>query len=168
VVLVDTVGFLQKLPTQLVAAFRATLEEVTEADVLVHVLDVSHPAWPRQREAVEHLLEELGADGKPTVLALNKTDRLSPEQVAEVVQLTGGVPISALRGTGLEALLEQVARALPAWPRTRLRIPYAQARILAELRRWGRVLREEYLPDAVHVEAELPRALLSRLQAWAT
>ena len=168
VVLVDTVGFLQKLPTQLVAAFRATLEEVTEADVLVHVLDVSHPAWPRQREAVEHLLEELGADGKPTVLALNKTDRLSPEQVAEVVQLTSGVPISALRGTGLEALLEQVARALPAWPRTRLRIPYAQARILAELRRRGRVLREEYLPDAVHVEAELPRALLSRLQAWAT
>ncbi len=168
VVLVDTVGFLQKLPTQLVAAFRATLEEVTEADVLVHVLDVSHPAWPRQREAVEALLEELGADGKPTVLALNKTDRLPRDQVEELVRRTGGLAISALRRTGLDALMERVGQLLPAWPRTRLRIPYAQAGLLAELRRGARVLREEYLPDAVHVEAELPQALLSRLRAWAT
>jgi GTP-binding protein HflX len=167
VVLVDTVGFLRKLPTQLVAAFRATLEEVTEADLLVHVVDVSHPAWERQRQAVEELLEELGADGKPTVLALNKTDRLPPDRVAELVARTGGVPISALRRTGLEDLMARVAQAFPAWPRARLRIPYAQAGLLAELRRGGRVLREEYLPDAVHVEAELPRALLSRLQPWA-
>lgn len=167
VVLVDTVGFLRKLPTQLVAAFRATLEEVTEADALVHVLDVSHPAWERQRQAVEELLEELGADGKPTVLALNKTDRLPADRVAELVARTGGVPISALRRTGLEELLARVAQALPGWPRTRLRIPYAQAGLLAELRRGGRVLREEYHPDAVHVEAELPWALLSRLKPWA-
>ncbi|MDQ7800090.1 MAG: GTPase HflX [Armatimonadota bacterium] len=167
VVLVDTVGFLRKLPTQLVAAFRATLEEVTEADALVHVLDVSHPAWERQRRAVEELLEELGADGKPTVLALNKTDRLPADRVAELVARTGGVPISALRRTGLEELLARVAQALPGWPRTRLRIPYAQAGLLAELRRGGRVLREEYHPDAVHVEAELPWALLSRLKPWA-
>ena len=167
VVLVDTVGFLRKLPTQLVAAFRATLEEVTEADVLVHVVDVSHPAWERQRRAVEELLEELGADGVPTVLALNKTDRLPPKRVAQLVTYTGGVPISALRRTGLEDLLRRVAEALPGWPRTQLRIPYAHVRVLAELRRWGHVLREEYLPDAVHVEAELPQALLSRLAAWA-
>ncbi|MCL6499609.1 MAG: GTPase HflX, partial [Firmicutes bacterium] len=115
VVLVDTVGFLRKLPTQLVAAFRATLEEVTEADALVHVLDVSHPAWERQRQAVEELLEELGADGKPTVLALNKTDRLPADRVAELVARTGGVPISALRRTGLEELLARVAQALPGW-----------------------------------------------------
>lgn len=167
VVLVDTVGFLRKLPTQLVAAFRATLEEVTEADVLVHVVDVSHPAWERQRRAVEELLEELGADGKPTVLALNKTDRLPPDRVADLVARTGGVPISALRRTGLDDLMGRVAQALPTWPRARLRIPYAQAGLLAELRRWGRVLREEYRPDAVHVEAEVPRALLTRLQPWA-
>ncbi len=167
VVLVDTVGFLQKLPTQLVAAFRATLEEVTEADALVHVLDVSHPAWERQQEAVEELLEELGADGKPTVLALNKTDRVPARQVEELAARTGGVPISALRRTGLEELLRRVAQVLPAWPRTRLRIPYTQVGILAELRRRGRVLWEEYLPDAVHVEVELPQAVLGRLQAWA-
>lgn len=168
VVLVDTVGFLQKLPTQLVAAFRATLEEVTEADVLVHVLDVSHPAWPRQKAATEALLEELGADGKPTVLALNKIDRLPSDQVQVLVQQTGGVPISALQRTGLQALMERVVQTLPAWPRTHLRIPYTQAGLLAELRRGARVLREEYLADAVHVEAELPQALLRRLQAWAT
>ena len=169
VVLVDTVGFLQKLPTQLVAAFHATLEEVTEADVLVHVLDISHPGWERQREAVEALLEELGADGKPTVLALYQVARLSPDRVAELVERTGGVPISALRRAGLDALLERVAAVLPApWPRARLRIPYAHARVLSEVRAQGRVLHEEYGPDAVHVEAELPEPFLRRLQPWAT
>ncbi len=167
-IFVDTVGFLQKLPTQLVAAFRATLEEVTEADALVHVLDISHPGWERQQQAVQSLLEELGADGKPTVLALNKVDRVSPERAAELANRTGGVLISALRRTGLDTLLERVAGVLPApWPRARLRIPYAHARLLWEVRARGRVLQEEYGPDAVQVEAELPESFLRHLRPWA-
>ena len=99
--LADTVGFITELPKELVAAFRATLEELAGADVLVHVLDASNPDWPRQRESVETILRELELDGKPVVLAFNKIDARGPEAPPLPPD---GIPISVRSGAGLEAL----------------------------------------------------------------
>jgi len=164
-VLVDTVGFIQKLPFQLVAAFRATLEEVTEADVLVHVLDISHPNWPAQRRAVEQVLEELGAGGKPTVLALNKADRLPAVEVRRIASETGGVPISALRGTGLANLLVGIEQAIPdPVRRARISVPYEKVGLLHAVYEQGRVLERHDGPNGVEVELEAPEGVVRWLE----
>src|SRR5438132_13143883 len=114
VLLVDTVGFISRLPTQLVAAFRATLEEVTEADLLVHVVDASHAAWRAQIAAVNTVLKELDAADKPVVYAINKLDRLPTPRARDLASEVGeGVPISALQKVGLIKLLRRVAPHLP-------------------------------------------------------
>jgi GTP-binding protein HflX len=126
VLLTDTVGFIQKLPTDLVAAFRATLEEVAEADLLVHVIDISHPAAYEQTQAVERTLREIGAEGRPMLLALNKLDLLTDENghpVADfddaraIIHGAGAPPrnvalVSATRRWGLERLLERIEAGL--------------------------------------------------------
>jgi len=110
VLFTDTVGFIQKLPTHLVAAFRATLEEVAESDLLLHVLDATHPQARRQAEAVLETLEAIGAAGRPMVTALNKVDRLTDPEEAKTLaaDLPNPVLISALRGDGIPDLLEKV------------------------------------------------------------
>lgn len=168
VLMVDTVGFIQKLPHDLVAAFRATLEEVTEADLLVHVIDASHPRWASQMAAVEQVLRDLGAADTPRVNALNKVDRLSAEILRDVTsEVPGGVSISALRGLGLLNLLRIVSQRLedPA-RRVRLVIPYADAGVLSEVYTKGRVLRREDRPDGMAVEIEVPAAVLGRLRPY--
>jgi GTPase len=105
-IVADTVGFITDLPKELVAAFQATLEEVTDAALLVHVVDISNPFWRRQREAVEKLVEQLGAAGKPTVVAWNKTDLASDLVGGE------GVAVSAKTGSGLPELRAAIAQAL--------------------------------------------------------
>jgi GTP-binding protein HflX len=168
VLLVDTVGFIQKLPHDLVAAFRATLEEVTEADLLVHVIDASHPRWLDQVAAVEQVLRELGAGERPRVNALNKVDRLSSETLRDVhSEIQEAVPISALRGVGLLNLLRIISQRLPdPTRRARLAIPYAQGSVLAEVYAHGRVLRREDGPDGMVMEVEVPAALLRRLRPY--
>jgi GTP-binding protein HflX len=104
--LADTVGFITELPKELVAAFRATLEELSGASVLVHVLDASNPDWPRQRASVDEILRELELDSKPTILAFNKVDARPPD--AEPLP-AGAFAISARTGEGLEALREAIA-----------------------------------------------------------
>lgn len=167
VLLVDTVGFITNLPTQLVAAFRATLEEVTEADLLVHVVDGSHPGWQDQVEAVREVLGELKADGKPVVYAVNKTDLSSPADARRILNEVGeGGAISALRRVGLINLLRKVAERLPQpLVRVRLVVPYAQIRALSQIFSQGRVLRQDYGADGIDVEAELPRVQARQLQA---
>ena len=109
--LADTVGFITDLPKELVSAFRATLEELEGADALVHVIDASNPDWPRQRESVEAILHELGLDGKPSVLAFNKSDA----REANAAPLPpDGIAISALTGAGLDVLRERIAALLPS------------------------------------------------------
>src|SRR5436309_262630 len=108
ILLTDTVGFVQRLPTTLVAAFRATLEEVAEADLLVHVVNAAYPAVNRQIEAVEQVLEEIGAAGRPSILALNKTDLLPADAPLELNGAAAQLPavrVSALRGEGINELL---------------------------------------------------------------
>jgi GTP-binding protein HflX len=109
--LADTVGFITELPKELVAAFRATLEELAGADVLVHVLDASNPDWPRQRASVEQILHELDLDAKPTVLAFNKIDARAPETPPPPGD---ALAISARTGSGLDALREAIALRLDA------------------------------------------------------
>jgi GTP-binding protein HflX len=112
VIITDTVGFIRDLPPDLVAAFRATLEELDDASLLLHVVDASDPAHDAQVEAVEQILETLGLRSKPRILVWNKTDRIDPELAATLVRTRGGVAISAATGQGLEALLHKADRTL--------------------------------------------------------
>jgi GTP-binding protein HflX len=166
--LVDTVGFIQKLPHELVAAFRATLEEVTEADLLIHVIDASHPHWTAQRAAVEQVLRDLAASGTPRVTVLNKADRLSTEALRDVTaEEPEGVPVSAVRGVGLTNLLRRIAAALPSrMERVRLVIPYHRAGVLSRLYAGGRVVRREDGETGIVVEAEIPASGLGPFRAY--
>ncbi|MGH7395392.1 MAG: GTPase, partial [Candidatus Methylomirabilales bacterium] len=110
----DTVGLIRKLPPQLVEAFKATLEEVQEADALVHVIDASHPQAAEQRSVVERVLEELGVAGKPVLAVHNKIDRIPPAAAAALAREEGAAAISALTGQGLPALRKALDALLDA------------------------------------------------------
>ena len=112
VIITDTVGFIRDLPPDLVNAFRATLEELDDASLLLHVVDASDPAHDAQVEAVEQILDGLGLGSKPRILVWNKADRIDPELAANLVRTRGGVAISAATGQGLEALLHKADRTL--------------------------------------------------------
>ena len=164
-ILTDTVGFIRKLPHELVAAFRATLEELAEADVLVHVADASHPALDEHMQAVESLLRELEVADRPTVLALNKIDRREGPR-EPLVARRGGVAISAATGEGIDELLAAIDALLPAGGTVTLRIPHADGPALALCYERGRVLARADEADAVRVEVELPRRLLGPLARY--
>ena len=108
VIITDTVGFIRDLPPDLIAGFKATLEEIREASVLLHVVDASSPSAEDQVAAVREILEELGLGDKPECLVLNKSDLVAPDEVAALARLLGGVSISALNRTGIEAMLERL------------------------------------------------------------
>ncbi len=167
-ILTDTVGFIRKLPHELVAAFRATLEELQDADVLVHVVDASHPAMEEHMAAVEALLEELGVADRPIVLALNKIDRVEePRLVSRLVDDRGGVPVSAVTGEGLDRLRAAVETALrPAAGPVRLRVPHADAGALARCYEQGRVLKRTDDAEHVELEVELPPPAERALAAY--
>src|SRR6266487_2159062 len=144
--LTDTVGFVQRLPTTLVAAFRATLEEVAEADLLVHVVDASYPARDRQIEAVEQVLEEIGAAGCPMIIALNKVDLLPAEAAANlngVATILPSVRVSALTGTGIDDLLRCISSALQAqFVALDVLIPYDRGELVALFHQYGTIEHE--------------------------
>jgi len=177
VLFTDTVGFIQKLPTQLVAAFRATLEEVQEADILVHVVDVSDPLATDKVTAVEQVLQEIGADDKPVILALNKIDLLHAESIQEagdnrfvrhqdpIASLAGQyahvVYCSAEQGIGIEQLLAEVETLLVQnMLPYQVVLPYSAGDVLSSWRECGVIDEIAYLPDGIHVTGRLPR--------WAT
>ena len=108
VIVTDTVGFIRDLPPDLVAGFRATLEEIQDADVLIHVADVSNPAVERHIESVRKILEDLGLNDRPECLVLNKCDRLPADEAARIARQLGGVPVSAKTRSGLQAMLETI------------------------------------------------------------
>jgi GTP-binding protein HflX len=167
-ILTDTVGFIRKLPHQLVAAFKATLEELEEADVLLHVVDASHPGLDEQMEAVESLLGELELGDRPTIVALNKVDRLAADAaLGALVDRFNGVAVSARTGEGMDALLDRIERALrPGVERVSLRIPYREGTALAQCYERGRVLSRSDEVDGIVLEVELPRRLLGPLKPY--
>ncbi|BAS28932.1 GTPase HflX [Limnochorda pilosa] len=160
VILADTVGFLRRLPHRLVAAFHATLEEVVEADLLLHVVDASDPEHPQQMQAVQAVLRELGTEDKPHVVAFNKVDRLGGRRPLAMRMEPHAVAISALEGRGLDALQEEIRRCLPERLVVReYRFPYGAAGLVAWFHRGGRVLEEEYGPEEIRLRVELRESL---------
>ncbi len=159
----DTVGFIQKLPTQIVAAFRATLEEINDAHVLLHVVDATHPQAQAQMEAVEDTLAQLEVEHLPIVIALNKIDQLSPAERATLSALTfsaPAVPVSALTGEGIEELLIVVEAAAEKYMMPlRVHLPYDRGDLLSLFHERGQVDNEEHGVDGVTVLGRLPRRL---------
>jgi GTP-binding protein HflX len=166
-ILTDTVGFVRKLPHELVAAFRATLEELSEAAVLLHVVDASHPAMLEHMAAVDALLAELDVADRPTVLVLNKIDRLEERhRVDAVLAERGGVAISAATGEGLAHLHAAIDSALPSFRPVSLRIPHGDGAALAACYAQGRVLSRTDEDGHVSLEVELPPGLLPSLASY--
>jgi GTP-binding protein HflX len=154
----DTVGFVSKLPHELVEAFRSTLEEVARATLILHVADASSPNLVQQLDAVRTVLAEIGAAHIPEVLALNKVDQLSEHERARVVSRFDGeaVPISALTGEGLEALLEGLERSLPRFPMdVTILVPWGREDVTALLHRSAEVLSQEAREDGTLVHARV-------------
>jgi GTPase len=174
VLLTDTVGFINHLPTTLVAAFRATLEEIEEATVLLHVLDIAHDNAQEQAETVRELLEELNVAGKPTVTALNKVDKLGadadPSAVADELRLpTDYVPISAERGLGIDALLERIEAAVgeaDGLARIAVCIPYEHSELVNLFHRSGQVEHAVFEADGAHLSGLVPRRLRPRFEPY--
>jgi GTP-binding protein HflX len=168
ILLSDTVGFIKKLPHQLVAAFKATLEEVAEANLLLHVVDISHPEAEAQIAAVDTVLQELEASDIPMIMAFNKIDQLEKEDQLHILKsrYPEAIPISAQRGDGIEVLMETLAQRFASHgAMLNLSIPYTEGKALDMLYKHGTVLGTEYADDAVHVKARLPsRYLKSVLQ----
>ena len=156
-------GFIQKLPTQLIAAFRATLEEINDADLLLHVLDITHPNVLLQSRVVGDTLKDLGATDMPVVVALNKVDRVSsPDQVQHMTQeFPNSLAISAKENIGLEELLARVEAVLnEGLVRIRARIPYQEGELVSLFYRWGLVEREEHGLEGTTLEGRLPPRFL--------
>jgi GTP-binding protein HflX len=170
----DTVGFIRDLPKGLLTAFRATLEEVQEAALILHVSDVSNPQHDELDEAVEKILSELGVNGRPRVRVLNKIDRLSVEDrkiVSNGIVGKGGqestpVLVSALTGEGIEELLRRIDAEMPTDPVVTLsmRLPLAEGRTLALVHALGRVLHSEMEDSHMRLEAEVPASIAKRLR----
>jgi GTP-binding protein HflX len=169
VLLSDTVGFIQKLPTTLVAAFRATLEEIREADLLLHVVDITHPNCRAQAQAVQQTLEELEVSELPVVTALNKIDLLhDPRQAIDWVdEFERAVPVSAATGAGISSLLAALeGELLEGMAPIDVLLPYAQGRMISVFHEQGVVDSTEHLRSAVHMTGRIPRALLSEFEPY--
>ncbi|HQZ90236.1 MAG TPA: GTPase HflX [Thermomicrobiales bacterium] len=174
VLLTDTVGFINHLPTTLIAAFRATLEEISEAAVLLHVVDIAHPDAPEQAETVREILAELDVLGKPVVTALNKIDliesTIDPGALAESLGLPGDfVPISAERGIGIDLLLERIGEAIgesQGLEQVRVSIPFERAELVNLFHRAGRVDESTFDESGTHLTGMLPRRLLPRYEPF--
>jgi GTP-binding protein HflX len=160
ILLSDTVGFIQKLPTDLVAAFRATLEEVNEADILIEVVDISHENAIEQSQTVSEVLTELGANDKPRITALNKIDRLDDPSQLDLSLFPNAVPISAREGQGLTALLQTVGEVVAAeMEPMRVSIPYGASHMVELFHRRGRIHSERHTNEGTTIEGSLPHAL---------
>ncbi len=171
VLLTDTVGFIQRLPTSLVAAFRATLEEIDQADLLIHVVDSCSAVMSAQIESVGRTLDHLHIGAKPMVTAFNKVDRLSPEEIEALGMDTfpNPVPIAAATGEGVTAMLSRVETILDGQADTipvTVRLPYAAGDLIHLFRERGTIALETYDPDGTHLHGMLPRRFLDAFRPY--
>jgi GTP-binding protein HflX len=165
----DTVGFIQKLPTALIAAFHATLEEIAEADLLLHVVDISHPNALNQYQAVQETLQEIDASHIPMVTALNKSDLLrNPENAREVLkEFPKAVSVSALEGEGIKELLNLVREELyESYSPIHVRLPYQQGALISLFHELGQVERVEHERGGVVMQGRIPGRLLAQFTPW--
>ena len=166
----DTVGFIQKLPTTLIESFHATLEEIVEADLLLHVVDISHPNALNQFESVQQTLDELGAQHIPVVTALNKMDKLrDPESAKEAVSRFSkkAVTISGLKGSGISDLLRLIQEALyETYAPILVRLPYQQGALISLFHEAGQIERIEHGRGGVLMQGRIPGRLLAQFKGW--
>jgi GTPase len=165
----DTVGFIQKLPTMLIAAFRATLEEILEADLILHVVDLAHPSVLAHIEAVDDILAEIEVPVIPRVLVWNKSDMWGDEPLPEVREsaYTRQVAISAQNRTGIDKLLELVESVLASsLHRVRYVIPYSRGDVVSQLFSLARVIHQEHTADGVIMDVEVPLFLGERFEEY--
>jgi len=178
VFLTDTVGFIRKLPHGLVEAFKATLEEVVQAELLLHVVDISHPQAAEQIAAVNAVLREIGAEGKPTIMVFNKLDRFAGNGLLQkhLDQYPGAAAISAKTGEGIPQLIEALGAALrPIREFVQLSIPHQEAAVVARLHEVAQVIERDYSGKsarfkariAPHFRPEFERYIEDELQRWA-
>ena len=166
VLFTDTVGFIQKLPTTLVAAFRATLEEIAEADMILHVVDITHPHVMNQVQTVEETLAELDATGKPVITALNKIDRLENLTLVQhqLREFSNGAAISALTGQGITDLLACVEQVfLASMVSIDTVIPYSRGDLVALVHEKGTVEHEDHVTEGTHIKGRVPPEVAVRL-----
>ncbi|HEX2050403.1 MAG TPA: GTPase HflX, partial [Actinomycetota bacterium] len=165
--LTDTVGFVRKLPHQLVEAFRSTLEEVREATLLLHVVDGSRDV-ERQIAAVERVLADIGVTGRPTVLALNKADLLSPDDRSDLAsRYPDAVSCSAATGAGMDELSERIAAELARLEvEVALDVPFQRGDVVARVHDAGEVLEESYSATGTRLVARVPRDALADLEPF--
>jgi GTP-binding protein HflX len=166
VLLSDTVGFIRDLPPGLIAAFRATLEEVQESALILLVTDISNPHHTEQDAEVEKILKELGVADRPRLHVLNKIDRLTPEEAAAVNGNHNSPQVSGLTGEGLEALLGRIDEAMPVDPVLHLQftLPLSNGRAIALVHSLGRVLHSEVQDSTMAIEAEIPESVARQLE----
>jgi GTP-binding protein HflX len=165
----DTVGFIQKLPTDLVAAFRATLEEITEADLILHVVDITHRNAAEQAATVADTLAEIGATHAPVLVALNKIDRLDDpdEAIEELAQYPNSLGISAKTGQGLPALLARIEGVLQSTHQTmELLIPYERGDLVSLLHEQAIINHESHQADGTHLVVYVPDHLRELMQPF--
>jgi GTP-binding protein HflX len=169
ILITDTVGFIQKLPTTLVAAFRATLEEIAEADLLLHVVDVTHPQALSQAEAVHDTLENIEADGIPSIPVLNKIDRLRNPDGAKTALETypNAVAISALKGDGIDDLLQTIkSRLYESYEPIQVEIPYNLGSLISLFHEEGQVDQVENRYEGVFIQGRLPVRYLTKYKPY--
>ena len=171
VLAIDTVGFIRKLPHLLVAAFKSTLEESLEADILLHVVDISHPMAEEQILTTEKVLKELGAENRPSLYVFNKVDALEDQKKLQLlkIQFPKHVIVSALTKEGFDdlyAFMEQEIKALRE--HVTFRIPQSDFKVVAELIRLGTLLKQEYEENDVILHIELPRAVSGKYDTYRT
>jgi GTPase len=169
ILLIDTVGFIRKIPHTLVAAFKSTLEESVHTDILLHLIDVSHPMAEAQAEESMLVLKELGAEDQPMITVLNKIDQCpNPAIVAKFrVKYPKTIPISALRGTGVDELLELMIKEISLLRKVvQARIPQSHYALVSELMREGRVIQCEYEENDILIKVEIPARLEHKVQPF--
>jgi GTP-binding protein HflX len=166
--LTDTVGFVRNLPTHLIAAFRATLEEVVDADFLIHVVDASHENWESQQEAVMATLASLEADAKKTLTVFNKIDKVkNRDDLNESLALNApSVAVSARTGEGITDFLQAASAMIRSLlVPVEAVIPYAKSGLVQECYNYGRVLSISHEPDGIHLKAELTSEMAAKVTA---
>lgn len=165
----DTVGFIQKLPTALIAAFHATLEEIAEADLLLHVVDISHPNALNQFQSVQETLKEIGAGHIPTITALNKIDHLSQPEVARETarNYPNSIAVSARSGIGQTELLHLIKQELyETYTPVHVRLPYQQGALISLFHEAGQVDRIEHQRGGVLIQGRIPGRLAAQFSQW--
>src|SRR5579871_5501506 len=170
ILLTDTVGFIRNLPTHLVAAFRATLEETIEADFLIHVVDVSHPYRDTQQEAVLEVLDQLGAGSKPMITVFNKSDLVKDQYALRelVAETENSVYISARTAEGMPHLMDRIVETMKGLlVNVSLCIPYNRSDLVAQCYEYGRVLKADYREEGIYVDARITHDLAGRVRPFA-